>query len=242
MSDSKYAVDVSSLADEEKRGALNYMARLAESAERYDDMAELMKQLVIFTDSKSVDLTDEERNLLSVAAKNLITSKRAACRTIAAIEQNPKYSKFESALATYKASIETKLTTDCQTIVDLLNNKVLCKPCQGEAKCFFEKMVADYYRYMAENAKGAELESVKSKAEAKKAEAKKPEEPGAEAEVPLEGEEERQAAREALKKKAAAAKSSSKKANPQALAAAEAKKAAEKAAKAKKKDKSSYDR
>ena len=40
----------------------------------------------------------EERNLLSVGFKNLIGGKRTAIRTISAIEQNPKYSKYGPAL------------------------------------------------------------------------------------------------------------------------------------------------
>ena len=34
----------------------------------------------------------------------------------------------------------------------------------GEAKAFFVKMIGDYYRYIAENAKGDNLEEVKNKA------------------------------------------------------------------------------
>jgi hypothetical protein len=45
-------------------------------------------------DFKGGSVNADERNLLSVAFKNLISSKRSACRTIAAIEQNPKYQKF----------------------------------------------------------------------------------------------------------------------------------------------------
>jgi len=41
---------------------------------------------------------------------------------------------------------------------------VLAKACQDEAKAFFVKMVGDYYRYIAENAKGDQLEDVKQKA------------------------------------------------------------------------------
>jgi 14-3-3 protein epsilon len=41
---------------------------------------------------------------------------------------------------------------------------VLSKPCDGEAKAFFVKMVGDYYRYISENAKGAKLEQVKEAA------------------------------------------------------------------------------
>ena len=120
--------------------------------------------LALVLDAKGADVSSDERNLLSVAFKNLISSKRAACRTIAAIEQNPKYGKYQDALATYKASIETKLTADCQRVVDMIKQKVLAKSCDGESKAFFIKMVGDYYRYIAENAKDSLLEQVKQNA------------------------------------------------------------------------------
>ena len=75
------------------------MARVAEQAERFEDMVEYLSKVL---DVKGPAVTADERNLLSVAFKNLISSKRAACRTIAAIEQNPKYSKFSEALTSYK--------------------------------------------------------------------------------------------------------------------------------------------
>jgi len=124
----------------------------------------MVDQLEHVLAEKGADVTSDERNLLSVAFKNLISSKRAACRTIAAIEQNPKYSKFGDALAGYKAGIEGKLQDDCQRIIDMINNKVLAKSCDGEPKAFFVKMVGDYYRYIAENAKGDNLEKVKQQA------------------------------------------------------------------------------
>ena len=67
-------------------------------------------------------------------------------------------------IATYKTEIEEKLTQDCQKVVDVINQKVLSKSCDGESKAFFVKMVGDYYRYIAENAKGAQLEQVKQAA------------------------------------------------------------------------------
>ena len=76
-----------------------FMARVAEQAERFDDMVEYLVEVV---KSKSDDFTTEERNLLSVGFKNQIGSKRTAIRTISAIEQNPKYSKFNEGLAVYK--------------------------------------------------------------------------------------------------------------------------------------------
>ena len=100
----------------------------------------------------------------SVAFKNLISGKRAAVRTISAIEQNPKYAKFAEPLAKYKAEIESGLTLDCEKVIDMINTKVLNKDCQPEAKAFFVKMVGDYYRYIAENAKDSKLEEVKQAA------------------------------------------------------------------------------
>lgn len=65
-----------------------FLARVAEQAERFEDMVDFLKPVL---DTKGGDVTSDERNLLSVAFKNLISSKRTAWRTIAAIEQNPKY-------------------------------------------------------------------------------------------------------------------------------------------------------
>ena len=65
-----------------------FLARVAEQAERFEDMVGYLEKVL---DAKGENLNPDERNLLSVAFKNLISSKRAAYRTIAAIEQNPKY-------------------------------------------------------------------------------------------------------------------------------------------------------
>jgi 14-3-3 protein epsilon len=60
-----------------------FMARVAEQAERFEDMVDFLKPVL---DSKGAALSADERNLLSVAFKSLISSKRAAVRTINAIE------------------------------------------------------------------------------------------------------------------------------------------------------------
>jgi len=60
-----------------------FLARVAEQAERFDDMVDFLEKVLA---EKGADVSSDERNLLSVAFKNLISSKRAACRTIQAIE------------------------------------------------------------------------------------------------------------------------------------------------------------
>ena len=80
-----------------------FMARVAEQAERFDDMVKYLQEVA---KRKTEDFTTEERNLLSVGFKNQIGSKRTAIRTISAIEQNPKYVKFLDGLKGYKNKIE----------------------------------------------------------------------------------------------------------------------------------------
>jgi 14-3-3 protein epsilon len=136
-----------------------FMARVAEQAERFDDMVHYLQQVV---NAKSEDFTTEERNLLSVGFKNQIGSKRTAIRTISAIEQNPKYSKFGTGLNNYKKKIEQELYNQCIAIVAIVKNSCMGVASTDETKAFFYKMIGDYYRYVAECANGDQLDTVKN--------------------------------------------------------------------------------
>ena len=57
-----------------------YMAKLAEQAERYEEMVQFMEQFV------PEENTVEERNLLSIAYKNVKGSISAAWRIVSSIE------------------------------------------------------------------------------------------------------------------------------------------------------------
>ena len=65
------------------REELIYMARISEQTERFEDMIEVMKKVVL----SGQELNVEERNLLSVAYKNTVGSRRTAWRAISSIEQ-----------------------------------------------------------------------------------------------------------------------------------------------------------
>ena len=58
------------------------------------------------------ELSVEERNLLSVAYKNVIGSRRASWRVISSIEQKSETAKA-SLIVAYKKKIETELETIC---------------------------------------------------------------------------------------------------------------------------------
>merc|ERR1711934_1257593 len=137
-----------------------FLARVAEQAERFEVMVSFLNEAI---DARSgEDFTIDERNLLSVGFKNLIGSQRGAIRTIGAIEQNPKYSKFGDALQGYKKRIEGELYSKCIDIVSIVKSSCLPIASDDESKAFFQKMIGDYYRYVAESATADKLEEVKN--------------------------------------------------------------------------------
>merc|ERR1711953_334645 len=121
----------------------------AEQAERYDEMANHMENV----GKVPQELTVEERNLLSVAYKNAVGSRRAAWRIITSVEQKEK-SKGNDEQAKwakeYCKKVETELQKICDTILGLLDGNLIGKASNGESKVFYQKMKADYYRYIAE--------------------------------------------------------------------------------------------
>lgn len=125
------------------------MARVADQAERYEDMVEFLKEVI---QAKDEDLNTEERNLLSVGFKNLISSSRGAWRTVGAIEQNEKYAEYSGDCAEYKKKIGKELENQCKKVIDIVKTHSLPKATDDEAKTFYQKMIGDYWRYIAENA------------------------------------------------------------------------------------------
>jgi len=126
-----------------------YFAKLAEQAERYDEMADHMKNV----GAEGSELSVEERNLLSVAYKNTVGSRRAAWRIISSVMQKEtsKGNADNAAFAKeYCNKVENELQGICDTILGLLDGTLIPKAGGGESKVFYQKMKADYYRYIAE--------------------------------------------------------------------------------------------
>lgn len=120
------------------------IAKLAEQAERYDDMAAAMKKVTVMQN----EMSNEERNLLSVAYKNVVGARRSSWRVISLIEQK---SDAKQALAReYRNKIEAELKSICDDVLALLNEHLILKATNPESKVFYLKMKGDYYRYLAE--------------------------------------------------------------------------------------------
>jgi len=125
-----------------------YMAKLAEQAERYNEMVDFMKKVV----HEYHELSIEERNLLSVAYKNEIGARRASWRIISSIEQkeeNKGNSAHVKRINEYRTKVEDELNKICTDILNLLD-ELLPKADKAESKVFYFKMKGDYFRYMAE--------------------------------------------------------------------------------------------
>lgn len=176
------ALCASVAATETKKERMNRimeLARTAESSERYPDMCSFMRMLVKESCKADEELEVEQRNLLSVAYKNVVGSKRSSWRTL----NSGSISDVPSELTKeYKNTVETELKAICNEVILLLgvdmqankNNdpdstawqEVINKyepgtllanmPAtpkdkdQTETVVFYLKMVGDYCRYLAE--------------------------------------------------------------------------------------------
>ena len=144
-----FPVYLSEMVDESREQNV-YMAKIAEQAERYDEMVESMKSVARL----DVELTVEERNLLSVAYKNVIGARRASWRIVSSIEQKEEtkgneghvtkikvlffYSRcFRISLTLcqeYRVKVETELTNICNDILNILDRHLIPSATTGESK------------------------------------------------------------------------------------------------------------
>nr|GMD89523.1 14-3-3-like protein D isoform X1 [Ipomoea batatas] len=126
-----------------------YVAKLAEQAERYDEMVDSMNKVA----KLDVELTVEERNLLSVGYKNVIGARRASWRILSSIEQKEEARGNEQnvkRIKDYRQKVETELSNICSDIMSVLDGNLIPSCTTGESTVFFYKMKGDYYRYLAE--------------------------------------------------------------------------------------------
>ncbi|URE45956.1 hypothetical protein MUK42_25218 [Musa troglodytarum] len=140
------------------REANVYMAKLAEQAERYEEMVEFMEK-VAGAAAAGEELTVEERNLLSVAYKNVIGARRASWRIVSSIEQKEEgrgNHDHVAAIRAYRGRIEAELSSICAGILRLLEDRLIPAAAAADSKVFYLKMKGDYHRYLAEFRTGSE--------------------------------------------------------------------------------------
>src|SRR5580700_2426192 len=104
-------------------------------------MVENMKTVA----SEDQELTVEERNLLSVAYKNVIGARRASWRIVTSIEQKEESKGNTSQVVLikeYRQKIEAELAKICEDILEVLDKHLIPSAQSGESKVFYHKMYA----------------------------------------------------------------------------------------------------
>lgn len=143
------------------------MIVFAEQTERFEDMVRYLRLLI----QQTPELCVEERNLFSLAYKNLIGPKRTSWRIISSIEQHQDTSKKitecgdittlvskqailnESKnllVINYRRTIENELHEICNDVITLIDTYLIPRTRVDESKVFYDKMKGDYYRYLSE--------------------------------------------------------------------------------------------
>jgi len=142
-------------------------AKIAEAAERYKDMCEFLNKLVTLRSGKNEKLSVDERNLLSVAYKNVVGTKRQSWRMLT---QGNFEELDKDTLTAYTGIVEKELDAVCKEALELLKlTTQVVKDIYKETKdtqatkdkddesdnikediVFYLKMSGDYYRYLSE--------------------------------------------------------------------------------------------
>jgi len=160
---SKTLTDIISGLEDEK--TLEALSQAAEASERYEDMVQIMEALVNGKLNEKKRLTPDQRNLLSVAYKNVVGAKRSSWRMLS---EEGQFDEMSADLVQkYKKRVEKELEDTCNEILEILKNlskqnSVRLETVEEdnlekkekdeiqECQVFYLKMIGDYYRYLTE--------------------------------------------------------------------------------------------
>jgi len=131
-----------------------YMAKLAEQAERWDDMSEFMKRVARISIEGGEQFTEEDRASLSSAYKNAVASRRQARMEILKLEKDKSTSVHNIPIYRgYRARIEQELRDKIEDVLNILQGEgggLIGAAADYRIQVFLYKMVGDYYRYFVE--------------------------------------------------------------------------------------------
>lgn len=103
------------------------------------EMVEAMKKVA----KLDLELTVEERNLLSVGYKNVIGARRASWRIMSSIEQKEESKGNENnvkLIKGYRQKVEEELTKICNDILSIIDEHLIPASSTGESSVFYYKM------------------------------------------------------------------------------------------------------
>jgi len=148
--------------DKDYKKGLKELATLCEKAERHDDMCVYLNKLVVTCEGR---LSQEQRNFLSVAFKNVVGKLRSSWRNLdeqikSFGKESDKDNSQKQMCERYRELIAKEVKNKCNTVITILEDKENGVKIPDTSKAttkddveeavFYLKMKGDYYRYMAE--------------------------------------------------------------------------------------------
>lgn len=151
-----------------------HMAKVAEDADRHEDMMRYTKQILKLVENGD-DVTDEERNLISISYKNVMSSRRSAVRTaqqmIQCISDEQVQPDWEASYQEEGKAFKNKNAEELYSLIDEVSKEIVAFFTKGpqaakknEVLVFFYKMDGDYNRYGAESSSGDQTKAFIGKA------------------------------------------------------------------------------
>jgi 14-3-3 protein epsilon len=136
----------------EQRDHLLVLAQLAEQTERYDEMVVCLRRAA----KLAPDFSHDERQMLAVAYKHIVTARRASWRVACSIEQVEERQRSAQVpvARNYRRQIEAEITEICNNFIAFLDRLMIPAAPSEEARVFFFKLKGDYHRYLAEISQG----------------------------------------------------------------------------------------
>lgn len=106
-------------------------------------MVNEIRKVALEVGSDTPELTVEERNLLSVAYKNVIGAQRASWRIISSVEHKEEKKNNQTRVnlcKEYRQKIEDELASTCKDVVKILDEHLIPSAKTSESKVFYYKM------------------------------------------------------------------------------------------------------
>ena len=104
------------------------------------DMAQFMHKIVDLNEEAVPELSVEERNLLSVAYKNVIGARRSSWRIISAIEAKDEGNERVKNIKACREQVERELRQMAHEILTLLEKTLIPRAQNADSKVFYYKM------------------------------------------------------------------------------------------------------
>jgi len=134
----------------ERKEKCLWKAKLAQEANRFEDMARYMRQVA----ECGEPMTKDEDNMLAAAYKHVLDTKRSSRRTLVTVEQKDGIASWEAAVARqYRARVDDELRALCTEVLAVVDGWLTSdRPNASDPATgvFYWKLCADYNRYAAE--------------------------------------------------------------------------------------------